>query len=171
MPQKQKPCNFIFFFNLSSLEYLQMIYQREAEKLANLIFLEEKDRIVDYLIYLGDGGIFIPVLVQFVKTAKDKKNSNEIEKLKEYINLAYTPSLRAHVLDDFIRNKTQIQYDINEIKAKNGLYVLEQKLFMYKQAEEMLRVPSNTTGATHAIMKIIEFRGDKIITEEDLQED
>lgn len=145
-----------------------MVYQKEAEKLENLVFLDEKDKIINYLIYLGDNDIFIPVLVEFVKNAKAKKNLQQISNLKEYIDLAYTPGLRAHILDDFIREKIRIQHDINEIKAKSRLYVLEQKLFMYKQAEEMIRAPSNTTGATHSIMKIVEFRGDKVLLDEDI---
>ena len=140
-----------------------MIYQRESEKLANLLLMEDKDKIIDYLIYLADKNIFIPVLIDFVQMVKERKNSQEIEKLKEYIDLSYTPGLRAHVLDDFIRDKLRIQYEINEIKSKNDLYVLEQKLFMYKEAEAMLRSPSNTKGSTHAIMKIVEFRGDRVM--------
>lgn len=142
-----------------------MIYQRESEKLMSMIFSEDKDRIIDYLIYLADKDIFIPVLIEFVKEAKTRKNTNEVEKLKEYIDMAYTPGLRAHVLDDFIRDKIKIQYKINDIKSKQGLYVLEQKLYMYKEAEAMIRSPSSTKGSTHAIMKIVEFRGDRIIDE------
>ena len=139
-----------------------MIYQRENEKLLDLIVSEDKDAIIDYLIYLADKDIFVPVLIQFVKSAKERHKTEDIEHLKQYIDMAYTPGLRAHVLDDFIRDKTRMQYEINDIKSKNGVYVLEQKLFMYKEAEAMLRAPSNTRGATHAIMKIVEFRGDKI---------
>ncbi len=98
-------------------------------------------------------------MIEFVKLTRQNAEYDAVHVIEECMNAAYSPGLRAHILDDFIRNKTEIQREINELKSKHNIYVLEQKLFMYKKIEKTLRSTS-TTGSTYEIMKILEFRGD-----------
>lgn len=136
-----------------------MNYIEDAYKLLNNIETKTKDEIIDSLIQLGERNIFIPVMIEFVKLAKAEGKYPQIRIMEDYINEAYSPGLRAHILDDFVRERLKIQSEINELKTKHNIYVLEQKLFMYKQAEQMLR-SNATSGSTYEIMKILEFRGD-----------
>jgi RNAse (barnase) inhibitor barstar len=133
----------------------------EAKRLLEEIQAGDKDVITNTLIDLGMKDIFIPVTIEFVNLAKKMNLHSIIDSLKKYLDMAYSPGLRAHILDDFVRNKVKIMTHLNELKSKHKIYALEQKLFMYREAEKMLRSTS-TTGTTHYIMKIIEFRGDKV---------
>ena len=113
------------------------------------------DEITDLLIDLGKKNIFIPTIIMFMK--KHKRHYELIRILIDYINAAYTPGLRAQILDDFIRERLKIENKINEIKSSNGIYSMEQKLGLYKQAESML-YNDFTTATTHSLMKIFNFR-------------
>lgn len=134
-----------------------MNLKEKAKSLLNLVKAKNKNEIIDHLIELGDGNIFIPVMIEVVKIAKEEGDYAAIQTLEDSMNSAYSPGLRSHILDDFIRAKLDIQTELNELKTKHGIYVLEQKLFMYKKAVEMLRSTA-TTGSTYEIMKILEFR-------------
>ena len=131
----------------------------ESEDLLNDIETKSRDEMIDILIGLGDQNVFIPIMINCLKLAKKKKKYRTISLIEEYINASYSPGLRAHILDDFIRERLKIESNINELKAKHSIYVLEQKLALYKQAESMIR-SNSTLGATHEVMKILEFRGD-----------
>jgi len=136
-----------------------MSYEKEARELLNDLVYRSRDEMVDILIKLGESNSFIPVMIEFVSIAKAEGKYQSIKTMEECMNHAYSPGLRAHVLDDFIREKLKLQSELNELKTAHKIYVLEQKVYMYEQAEEMLR-GSATNGATHEIMKILEFRGD-----------
>lgn len=121
--------------------------------------VKTKDFIINRLIEIGRENIFIPVMTEVVKLIRESNQHSLLMELAQYIDAAYSPGLRAHILDDFIREAVAIQSIINELKTQHHIYILEQKLFMYKQAEKMLRSTA-TTGTTHVILKILEFRGD-----------
>ena len=133
-------------------------YKEVSNNLLTDLKTKNKDIIVGTLIKLGRDNIFIPVLIELIKLAKTSQE-NIMTELAEYLDASYNPGLRAHILDDFIRESVKIQSEINELKTKHLIYVMEQKLFMYRQAEQMLR-SSSTTGTTQVILKVLQFRGD-----------
>jgi len=136
-----------------------MNYTELAEKLIGSLKSSTKDTIIDELIELGRQNVFIPVMIEYVKLAKQSANRGLIDDMISCIDSAYSPGLRAHILDDFIQAELQIKSKLNELKAKHQIYVLEQKLFMYHEVEQLLRSTA-TTGTTMAIMKILDFRGE-----------
>lgn len=117
------------------------------------------DEIINYLIMLGKANIFIPVVILFIRNAKNKKNLYIIGMLTNYINAAYNPGLRAQIIDDFTRERLAIENKINELKAKLGIYSMEQQLKLYENAEKMLH-GDFTTATTHHLMKVFDFRVD-----------
>ena len=133
--------------------------KNRAQLLLEQLKSKTRDEVIDILIQLGEDNQFIPVMIEFVKLARKNSEHNYLRAIEECINAAYSPGLRSHILDDFIREKLKIQEELNEIKTRYRIYVLEQKLFMYKKAEQMLRSTA-TTGSTYEIMNILEFRGD-----------
>lgn len=137
-----------------------MNYKNYAEDLISKLETHNQDMIIDKLIELGEQNIFIPTMIEVYRMLKAQNKTQYIKTLEVYINAAYSPGLRAHILDDFIREKLKLQNALNELKAQHHIYTLEQKLYMYQNAEETLRSTS-ILEATQAIMKVIEFRGDK----------
>ena len=134
-------------------------YHAIALTLIDNLKIKSKDDIVDELIDLGKQNIFIPVMIEFVKIAKNTSEKGLIQLVMEHIDIAYSPGLRAHILDDFIQAEIETKLKLNTLKTKHAIYILEQKLFMYNQVEKFLRSTA-TTATTRAIMKILEFRGD-----------
>jgi hypothetical protein len=137
---------------------MQSNYKEIAMHLLNEIKTRDKDKIIATLIKLGRENIFIPVLIDLIKLANTNQE-NIMHDLSGYLDAAYSPGLRAHILDDFIRESIRLQGELNELKTKHLIYVMEQKLFMYRQAEKMLR-SSSTTGTTQVLLKVLQFRGD-----------
>lgn len=142
-------------------------YHSRMKEYANILHSkimqpDTDDNIVDYLIMLGKENIFIPVLVLFIHDTKAKNNLYAIGMLQKYINSAYNPGLRAQILDDFIRARLEIESKLNELKAKLGIYSMEQQLNLYKHAEHALATNA-TTSATHHILQVCNFRADDVV--------
>lgn len=140
-----------------------MEHKKIAEQLlAKITDIEtDQDSVTDYLIELGHKNTFIETVICLLGLVKERKLYSITPLLSECINRAYNPGLRAHIIDDFIRHRINLESKINELKNVHKIYPLEQKLFMYYQAEKMLKT-NCTALTTHLILQIAEFRGDAV---------
>lgn len=135
-----------------------MSFIQKAKILLDKVQEPYHDEVTDFLIELGQKDEFIQTIVSFMNIIKQKKAHSLVISLTECINRAYNPGLKSHIIDDFVRHRLELEKEINELKAIHKIYILEQKLSMYVNAEAALKGP-NTALATYLILQIASFRG------------